>query len=66
MRPGQGAGLKLRHRQHARVEDRIREAKAAGLRNLPSVIFSPADDHASGLGVFVADGVADAALAGVA
>jgi hypothetical protein len=32
---GQLAGLELRHRQHARVEDRIRQAKAAGLRNLP-------------------------------
>jgi len=32
---GQAAGLELRHRQHARVEDRIREGKAAGLRNLP-------------------------------
>ena len=32
---GQLAGLELRHRQHARVEDRIREAKATGLRNLP-------------------------------
>ena len=29
--PGQLAGLELRHRQHARVEDRIREAKATGL-----------------------------------
>jgi hypothetical protein len=27
--------LELRHRHHARVEDRIRQAKAAGLRNLP-------------------------------
>jgi Transposase DDE domain group 1 len=27
--------LELRHRQHARIEDRIRQAKAAGLRNLP-------------------------------
>jgi hypothetical protein len=27
--------LELRHRQHAPVEDRIRQAKAAGLRNLP-------------------------------
>ncbi|TWP31596.1 IS1380 family transposase, partial [Leekyejoonella antrihumi] len=26
--PGQAAGLELRHRQHARVEDRIRQAKA--------------------------------------
>lgn len=34
--PGQGPGLELRHRQHARVEDRIREAKATGLRNLPA------------------------------
>jgi hypothetical protein len=32
---GQAAGLELRHRQHARVEDRIREAKNTGLRNLP-------------------------------
>jgi len=33
--PGQLAGLELRHRQHARVEDRIRQAKATGLGNLP-------------------------------
>lgn len=33
--PAQVAGLELRHRQHARVEDRIRELKATGLRNLP-------------------------------
>jgi DDE family transposase len=33
--PGQAAGLELRHRQHARVEDRIREGKQAGLRNFP-------------------------------
>jgi hypothetical protein len=32
--PGQLAGLELRHRQHARVEDRIRQLKATGLRNL--------------------------------
>jgi DDE family transposase len=32
---GQGAGLELHHRQHARVEDRIREAKNTGLCNLP-------------------------------
>ena len=32
---GQVAGLELRHRQHARVEDRIRELKATGGRNLP-------------------------------
>ena len=32
---GQTAGLELRHRQHARVEDRIRQTKAAGLMNLP-------------------------------
>lgn len=29
-------GLELRHRQHARVEDRIREAKATGLAKMPS------------------------------
>jgi Transposase DDE domain group 1 len=33
--PSQAAGLELRHRQHARVEDRIREGKHAGLRNFP-------------------------------
>jgi 8-oxo-dGTP pyrophosphatase MutT (NUDIX family) len=38
--PGQAAGLELRHRQHARVEDRIREAKATGLRNLPCRAFA--------------------------
>jgi hypothetical protein len=36
---GQVAGLELRHRQHARIEDRIRELKAAGLRNLPCHAF---------------------------
>jgi hypothetical protein len=33
--PGQCAGLELRHRQHAHIEDRIRQAKAAGLSGLP-------------------------------
>jgi len=37
---GQIAGLELRHRQHARVEDRIRQAKATGLRNLPCRAFA--------------------------
>ena len=37
--PGQVAGLELQHRQHARVEDRIRELKATGLRNLPCQSF---------------------------
>lgn len=32
---GQLADLELRHRHHARVEDRIRAAKDTGLRNLP-------------------------------
>jgi len=40
MVPGQAAGLELRHRQHARVEDRIREAKATGLRNFPCRAFN--------------------------
>ena len=44
MVPGQAAGLELRHRQHARVEDRIREAKATGLRNLPCRRFN--ENHA--------------------
>ena len=34
-RGGQIAGLEVRHRSHARVEDRIRTGKATGLRNLP-------------------------------
>ena len=34
--PGrQLADLELRHRRHARVEDRIRAGKDTGLRNLP-------------------------------
>lgn len=33
--PRQAAGLELRHRQHARVEDGIRQTKDTGLRNLP-------------------------------
>lgn len=37
---GQVAGLELRHRQHARVEDRIRELKNTGLRNLPCHAFN--------------------------
>jgi hypothetical protein len=32
--------LELRHRQHTRVEDRIRQAKATGLRNLPCKDFA--------------------------
>jgi len=41
---GQIAGLELRHRQHARIEDRIRQGKAAGLRNLPC--REAAENHA--------------------
>jgi hypothetical protein len=33
--PRSNATLPLRHRQHARIEDRIRAAKATGLANLP-------------------------------
>jgi len=49
-RPGDGrdarpiAEVELRHRQHARVEDRIRQAKAMGLRNLPCKAV--AENHA--------------------
>lgn len=38
--PGGLAALDLRHRQHARVEDRIRQAKNTGLRNLPCHDFA--------------------------
>ena len=34
--PGQLAGLELRHRQHARVEDRIRKAKSPGCATCPA------------------------------
>lgn len=37
---GNTAGLELRHRQHARVEDRIRDGKNTGLRNLPCREFA--------------------------
>ena len=48
---GQLAGLELRHRQHARVEDRIREAKATGLTNLP---FHSFDANAAWLEIILA------------
>ena len=51
MVPGQLAGLELRHRQHARVEDRIRQAKAAGLANLPCQSF---DSNAAWLEIVLA------------
>lgn len=37
---GQTAFLEARHRAHARVEDRIRQAQNAGLHRLPSRIFT--------------------------
>jgi len=37
---GQLAFLEARHRAHARVEDRIRQAKDAGLGRLPSRVFA--------------------------
>jgi len=49
--PGQLAGLELRHRQHARVEDRIRQAKSTGLRNLP---FNAFDANAAWLEIVMA------------
>ncbi len=39
-RIGQLAFLEARHRAHARVEDRIRQAQNAGLHRLPSRVFS--------------------------
>lgn len=39
--PRGDAGLKLSHRPRARCEDRIRNARATGLRNLPLHDFSP-------------------------
>jgi len=37
---GQLADLELRHRRRARCEDRIRNMKDTGLRNLPLLILS--------------------------
>ena len=48
---GQLGGLELRHRQHARVEDRIRQLKASGLRNLPCHAF---DANAAWLEILLA------------
>ena len=48
---GQLAGLELRHRQHARVEDRIRELKTTGLANLPCHDF---DANAAWLEIILA------------
>jgi hypothetical protein len=58
---GQLADLELRHRRRARCEDRIRNAKDTGLRNLPLLILSPIDDHGRDLRFCDADSVADAA-----
>jgi Transposase DDE domain group 1 len=62
---GQLAGLELRHRQHARVEDRIRDGKATGLANLPCHGF---DANAAWLEIILAatDLVAWAKLIGFA
>jgi hypothetical protein len=49
--PGQLGGLELRHRQHARVEDRIRQLKATGLANLPCHRF---DANAAWLEIILA------------
>ncbi|MYV99920.1 hypothetical protein GT354_16835 [Streptomyces sp. SID3343] len=38
---GQLVDLELRHRRRARAEDRIRQARATGLRNLPLHGFAP-------------------------
>src|SRR5450755_1614662 len=57
---GQLADLELRHRRRARCEDRIRCAKDTGLRNLPSLILSPIDDHGCDLWFYDADSVVDA------
>ena len=53
---GQLAGLELRHRQHARVEDRIRQAKATGLANLP---FNSFDANAAWLEMIMAGNRSD-------
>jgi hypothetical protein len=56
-RRGQLADLELRHRRRARCEDRIRNAKDTGLRNLPLIIFSSAILELSDLVVCVEDSV---------
>jgi hypothetical protein len=39
--PGQLAGLELRHRQHTRVEDRIRQAEATGCATCLPTLSTP-------------------------
>lgn len=56
--------LELRQRQHARVEDRIRNTKDRGMRNLPDVILSRVVDRGRDLGVCVVDGVREAGWPG--
>jgi len=56
--------LELRQRQHARVEDRIRNTKGRGMRNLPDVILSRVVDRGRDLGVCVVDGVREAGWPG--
>ena len=45
------------HRQHAVVEDEVRAGKSMGLRNLPSLIFSPTILRSSDLWLCVVDSV---------
>ena len=45
------------HREHAVVEDQVRTNKAMGLRNLPSIIFSPTILRSSDLWLCVVDSV---------
>src|SRR5689334_5190276 len=54
---GQLAEVELRHRRRARCEDRIRNAKDTGLRNLPLLIFSPTILRSSDLRLCVVDSV---------
>jgi hypothetical protein len=57
--PGSGSAqfTDVLHRQHAVVEDKVRTNKAAGLRNLPSIIFSPTILRPSELWFCVVDSV---------
>jgi len=56
---GQLQWLDARHRTQAHVEDRVKQLKACGARNLPSIIFSRGVGRGADLRVCVAVGVLD-------
>jgi hypothetical protein len=61
---GQLQWLDARHRTQAHIEDKMKEVKACGAENLPSIILSREVDHGSEQGGCIVDGVLDVAAVG--